>query len=68
MATSTKIGRAIKFAAAAAHKRHAQSEFDRLDAFVCYLSGALKNCGAEGEALSDEVFTIFDQAQETEIR
>lgn len=68
MAASTKIGRAIRFAAAAAQKRHAQSEFDRLDAFVCYLSGTLKNCGAEGEALSDAVFAIFDQAQAPEDR
>lgn len=68
MTTSTKIGRAIQFAAEAAMKRHAQSEFDRLDAFVCYLSGALKNCGAEGEALSDAVFAIFDQARAPEGR
>lgn len=66
MATTTKIGRAIQFAAEAARKRHATSEFDRLDAFACYLSGALKNCGAEGEALSEAVFAIFDQAKPQE--
>jgi hypothetical protein len=68
MAASTKIGRAIKFATDAAQRQYPMSEFGRLDAFVCYLSGALKNCGAEGKALSDAVFAVFDQAQGPEGR
>lgn len=59
MATAKQILGCIQFAAESARKHCPADERLRVDAFVCYLSGALKNQGAAGEAVSDVVFALF---------
>lgn len=59
MATAKQILEIIEFAAQNARKRCPTNERDRIDIFICYLSGALQNKGAKADVVSELVFGLL---------
>lgn len=57
--TAEKVFESIRFAAESARRHCPNNEQVRIESFVCYLSGALKNAGPEGEAVAEAVFGLF---------